>query len=151
MMKLPTFHVCFNNMAYTVVESMNEMKKADKLRRVLVANVSHDLRNPLSSIQGYMETIQMKGDDLPREELQSYLEPVLANTKKLNRMIDDLFELSKLDAENVTPNLEHISLAELVQDLVQQFSPIAEQKNIEIKTIYPGKPTCTNLRRHWLA
>lgn len=130
----------FNNMANTVVESMNEMKKADKLRRDLVANVSHDLRNPLSSIQGYMETIQMKGKNLSREELQSYLEPVLANTKKLNRMIDDLFDLSKLDAENVTPNLEHISLAELVQDLVQQFTPIAEQKNIEIKTIYPVNP-----------
>lgn len=131
---------CFNKMADTVVESMNEMKKADKLRRDLVANVSHDLRNPLSSIQGYMETIQMKGDDISREELQNYLEPVLANTKKLNRMIDDLFALSKLDAENVTPKLEQVSLAELVQDLVQQFSPIAKQKNIEIKTIYPENP-----------
>lgn len=131
---------CFNNMADTVVGSLNEIKKADKLRRNLVANVSHDLRNPLSSIQGYLETIQMKGEDLSRQELQNYLKPVLANTKKLNRMIDDLFALSKLDAENVTPNLEHISLAELVQDLVQQFTPIAEQKNIEIKTIYPENP-----------
>ncbi|MDZ7720288.1 MAG: HAMP domain-containing sensor histidine kinase [Balneolaceae bacterium] len=131
---------CFNKMADTVLESMNEMKKADKLRRDLVANVSHDLRNPLSSIQGYLETIQMKGKELSREELQNYLEPVLTNTKKLNRMIDDLFALSKLDAENVTPNLEHITLAELVQDLVQQFKPIAQQKNIEIKTIYPENP-----------
>jgi signal transduction histidine kinase len=132
--------LCFNRMADTVVESMNDMKKADKLRRDLVANVSHDLRNPLSSIQGYVETIQMKGEEITREELQRYLEPVLSNTKKLNRMIDDLFDLSKLDAENVTPNLEHISLAELVQDLVQQFTPIADQKNIEIKTIYPENP-----------
>lgn len=132
--------LCFNRMADTVVESMNDMKKADKLRRDLVANVSHDLRNPLSSIQGYVETIQMKGEEITREELQRYLEPVLSNTKKLNRMIDDLFDLSKLDAENVTPNLEDISLAELVQDLVQQFTPIAEQKNIQIKTIYPENP-----------
>ncbi|MCG2590415.1 sensor histidine kinase [Rhodohalobacter sulfatireducens] len=132
--------LCFNRMADTVVESMNDMKKADKLRRDLVANVSHDLRNPLSSIQGYVETIQMKGDEITREELQRYLEPVLSNTKKLNRMIDDLFDLSKLDAENVTPNLEDISLAELVQDLVQQFTPIADQKNIQIKTIYPENP-----------
>lgn len=132
--------LCFNRMADTVVESMNDMKKADKLRRDLVANVSHDLRNPLSSIQGYVETIQMKGEEITRDELQRYLEPVLSNTKKLNRMIDDLFDLSKLDAENVTPNLEDISLAELVQDLVQQFTPIAEQKNIRIKTIYPENP-----------
>ncbi|NBC66566.1 MAG: HAMP domain-containing protein [Bacteroidetes bacterium] len=132
--------LCFNRMADTVVESMNDMKKTDNLRRDLVANVSHDLRNPLSSIQGYVETIQMKGEEITREELQRYLEPVLSNTKKLNRMIDDLFDLSKLDAENVTPSLEEISLAELVQDLVQQFTPIAEQKNIQIKTIYPENP-----------
>lgn len=131
---------CFNTMADTVVESMNEIKKADKLRRELVANVSHDLRNPLSSIQGYLETIQLKEGDLSREELRSYIGTVLSNTQKLNRMINDLFELSKLDAENVTPTLEHISIAELVQDLVQQFKPIAEQKNVTIKTVYPDNP-----------
>lgn len=131
---------CFNNMADTVVESMNEIKKSDKLRRELVANVSHDLRNPLSSIQGYLETIQLKGDDLPKEELKNYLDTVLNNTKKLNRMINDLFDLSKLDAENVTPSLEYISMAELVQDLAQQFEPIAHQKNISIETIYPDNP-----------
>jgi len=131
---------CFNHMADTVLESMNEMKKTDKLRRDLVANVSHDLRSPLSSIQGYMETIQMKGDSISQEELQSYLDTVLANTKKLNRMIDDLFELSKLDADNVIPNLEAVSLAELVQDLAHQFTPIAKQKKIQIKTIYPENP-----------
>ena len=131
---------CFNNMADTVVESMNEIKKSDNLRRELVANVSHDLRNPLSSIQGYLETIQLKGTELSKEELQSYLDTVLSNTKKLNRMINDLFDLSKLDAENVTPTLEHISMAELVQDLVQQFKPIADQKNITIETIYPENP-----------
>jgi signal transduction histidine kinase len=131
---------CFNNMADTVVESMNEIKKADKLRRELVANVSHDLRNPLSSIQGYLETIQLKGDGISKQELQSYLNTVLGNTQKLNRMINDLFELSKLDAENVTPALEHISMAELVQDLVQQFKPIAEQKNIRIETVFPENP-----------
>lgn len=131
---------CFNNMADTVVESMNEIKKADRLRRELVANVSHDLRNPLSSIQGYLETIQLKGDNLSKDELQNYLNTVLGNTQKLNRMINDLFELSKLDAENVTPTLEHVSMAELVQDLVQQFKPIAEQKNISINTIFPENP-----------
>ena len=131
---------CFNNMADTVVESMNEIKKADRLRRELIANVSHDLRNPLSSIQGYLETIQLKQGELSDKELQSYLNVVLKNIQKLNRLINDLFELSKLDAENVTPNLEYISVAELVQDLVQQFKPIAEQKNITLLTRFPENP-----------
>lgn len=131
---------CFNRMADTVVESMEEIKKADKLRRELVANVSHDLRSPLASIQGYLETIQMRGDKASKEEMKSYLETVLGNTRKLNGMIDNLFELAKLEAEDVQPNLEPVSVAELVQDLALQLKPIADKKNITLETIFPDNP-----------
>jgi signal transduction histidine kinase len=131
---------CFNKMADTVVESMNEIKKTDKLRRELVANVSHDLRSPLASIQGYLETIDMKKENLPPEELNSYIETALKNTRMLNKMINNLFDLSKLDAKNVIPNLEYVCFAELVQDLVQVFEPIASQKNVTLKAELPENP-----------
>ena len=138
--ELSDLSACFNRMADTLVENMKEIQKNDKIRRELVANVSHDLRSPLASIQGYLETIEMKGDSITGEELRGYFQTVLGNTQKLNRLIDDLFELSKLDAEEVTPNLEDISMAELVQDLVQQFRPIAERKNLEIEARFPENP-----------
>jgi len=64
----------------------------------------------------------------------------LSNTRKLNKMIDDLFELSKLDAGNVQPNLEKVSVAELVQDLVLQFKPIAEKKGVQLEAVFPENP-----------
>jgi signal transduction histidine kinase len=131
---------CFNSMADSLLENMEELKKADNLRRELVANVSHDLRSPLTSIQGYLETIQLKGDKITEEEFNTYMQIVINNTRKLNRLIEDLFELSKLDAKNVSPNLEYISMAELIQDLVQQFKPIAESKNIDLNVVFPDNP-----------
>ena len=131
---------CFNRMADTIVENMEEVKKTDKLRRELIANVSHDLRSPLASIQGYLETIQLRGDKITKAEYKEYITTVLGNTRKLNKMIDDLFELSKLDAGNVQPNLEKVSVAELVQDLVLQFKPIAEKKGVQLEAVFPENP-----------
>lgn len=138
--ELSELSVCFNRMADTLVDNMKEIQKTDKLRRELVANVSHDLRSPIASIQGYLETIQMKGESITKEELNDYFNTVLGNTNKLKRLIDDLFELSKLDAEEVTPNLENISMAELIQDLVQQFKPIAEKKGVTLNSEFPKNP-----------
>lgn len=131
---------CFNSMADNLYHNMLEIKKSDQLRRELVANISHDLRSPLASIQGYLETIQLKGEDLTREQLTQYIETALVNTKRLNKLIGDLFDLSKLDAEKVKPILESVSVAELVQDIVLQFKPIAEKKEIELTTGFPEHP-----------
>ncbi len=138
--ELSDLSVCFNRMADTLVENMEEIKKTDKLRRELIANVSHDLRSPLASIQGYLETIQLRGDKISKTEFKKYIDTVLGNTRKLNKMIDDLFELSKLDAGNVQPNLEKVSVAELVQDLVLQLKPIADKKGVNLDAVFPENP-----------
>lgn len=131
---------CFNSMADNLYQNMLEIKKSDQLRRELVANISHDLRSPLASIHGYLETVQLKGDDLTRKQFTQYIETALGNTKRLNRLIGDLFDLSKLDAEKVKPVLESVSVAELVQDIVLQFKPIAEKKNIDLAAGFAEQP-----------
>ncbi len=130
----------FNQMADTLVANMNEIKQIDKLRRELVANVSHDLRSPLASIQGYLETILSKEPEIDPQERSKYYETVLRNTKKLGSLIEELFELSKFDARDVQPDMEPVSMAELAQDLVQQFKPIAEQKGITLQAVLPDEP-----------
>lgn len=122
----------FDHMADTILANMRELKKTDTLRRELVANVSHDLRSPLASIQGYMETIQQKDSSLSREDRNKYYETILRNTTKLNKLVADLFDLSRLDAQDVEPRLEPVSMAELAQDLVLQFSPIAKQRGVSL-------------------
>lgn len=138
--ELSELSTCFNSMAETLVQNMEEIKNADKMRRELVANVSHDLRSPLASIQGYLETIEIKGEEIEREELKEYMRTVLGNTQKLNRMIDDLFELTKLDTDNIRPELELISMAELAQDLVLQLKPIAEKKSVNLTVDFEEIP-----------
>ena len=130
----------FNQMADTLVANMDEIKQVDKLRRELIANVSHDLRSPLASIQGYLETIQQKDKTLSDEDRNRYYDIVLRNTRKLGNLIAELFELSKLDAKNVQPELEPVSIAELAQDVVAQFQLQAQDKNISLKAMLPAEP-----------
>ena len=116
----------FNEMADKIVAHIEEIKTMDDLRRDLVANVSHDLRTPLVSIHGYVETILMKDKSLSPEDREKYLKTVLQGTEKLKRLVEELFELSKLEAKQTTPTFERFSLAELVQDVVQKQKILAE-------------------------
>ncbi len=123
----------FGSMANKIGEQFERLKETDRLRRELVSNVSHDLRTPLASMHGYVETLLIKNDDLTGEERKHYLEITRKHTKRLGQLIGDLFELSKLDAESVKPNLEYFSLAELLQDISQDFELQAKQRNITLK------------------
>jgi signal transduction histidine kinase len=127
----------FNEMADTIVGHLEEVKAMDALRRDLIANVSHDLRTPLVSIHGYVETILMKSETLTDEELHRYLTTVLQSTEKLKKLVEELFELSKLEAIQTQPKLEAFSLAELVQDVTQKYQMLAGKQGIRIETSFP--------------
>ncbi len=127
----------FNRMADRIVEAFHKLKQQDKERRQLVANVSHDLRSPLASIQGYLETIMMKWETLTPEQQRQYLKITWNNTRMLNQLIEELFELSRLDARQVQPRPEPMNIAELVQDVVLKFQPQAEQKIIDLRAHWP--------------
>lgn len=127
----------FNEMADTIVRNLDELKTMDNLRRELVANVSHDLRTPLATIHGYIETLLIKADTLDKQEREKYLKTVLSSTDRLRRLVEELFELSKLEAEQITPNPEPFSISELVQDIGQKYMIIAEKKGIRFQCILP--------------
>ena len=127
----------FNHMASTIEMSVDELKKNDNLRRELIANISHDLRSPLASIQGYIETILMKEKNISPEQRKQFLETILTSVTNLNELVSELFELSKLDTMESKPKPEPFSLAELVQDVVLKFQPQAENKKISLITKIP--------------
>ena len=122
----------FVSMSGKIKEQLAQLKENDNLRRELVSNISHDLRTPLSAMQGYLETLIIKGDTLSEEERQRYLKIARRNTVRLGTLIGDLFELSKLDSASVTPQLESFSVPELVQDIAQEFQLQAEKKDIKL-------------------
>ncbi|QQS36627.1 MAG: HAMP domain-containing protein [Ignavibacteriales bacterium] len=136
--ELREFANSFNEMADTIVKNLEEIKTMDNLRRELVANVSHDLRTPLASIQGYIETIMIKKDSLSEEEQQKYLRVIFNSTERLKILVAELFELSKLEARETKPQPEAFSLAELVQDIYQKNKMLAGKRNIKIKVESPS-------------
>jgi len=74
----------------------------------------------------------LKGKSLKEEDRLEYIETALRNSERLNSLVSELFELSKLDARQIEPEIESFSLSELVQDLVLQFKPQAEEKGVEL-------------------
>ncbi|NIV97904.1 two-component sensor histidine kinase, partial [Candidatus Saccharibacteria bacterium] len=73
---------------------MENLKQADTLRRELVANVSHDLRTPLATLQGYIETLLLKNKRLSEKDRKHHLEIAIQHCQRLSNLVDELFELA---------------------------------------------------------
>jgi signal transduction histidine kinase len=129
--------IAFNRMADTLAGRLEELRRSDRMRRELIANVSHDLRSPIALIRGYLETLQLKGDAVSAEEREQYLDVALQNAQRLGEHVDALFALSKLDTQQVEPEPEPFSLAELAHDLVMQFQPRAEEQGVRLEVDLP--------------
>ena len=122
----------FDLMARRIVAQLDLLKHKDAQRRQLVAQVSHDLRTPLASIQGYLEALRMKHETLEAEERGRFLAVALSETHRLGRQVEELFELAALDAREKQPDIEPFVMAELLYDVVQKHRPAAERAGVEL-------------------
>lgn len=122
----------FGHMAKHIITQLNELNRKDALRRELVAQVSHDLRTPLASLHGYLETLQIKAKTLTYQKRSEYLSIALRHSQQLTRLVEDLFELAKLEAKETQPHSEPFSIAELVQDVLQEFQLKAQGKGVQL-------------------
>jgi signal transduction histidine kinase len=123
----------FREMAARIEAQMAELKASDKMRRELVANVSHDLRTPLATLQGYIETLLIKENQYTPEERRHYLDIAIRHCRRLNTLVTELLELARLESARMDLSLEPFDLRELIQDICQKFSLTAEQKKIELR------------------
>lgn len=125
-----------NAMAERIARQVRHLQEVDSQRRELVANVSHDLRTPLASLQGYLETLRLKAAELDESERRRYLEVAHRHCRHLGRLVEELFDLARLDANEVQPVLEPFSLQDLVQDVVQKFELRARQREVTLQAEY---------------
>ncbi len=120
------------NRAAQLAAQLHELKHKDQARRELVATVSHDLRNPLTTLHGFLETLQLKAGRLPELEQQHFLQVALRQSEKVSRLAQELFELAKLECDETCLNLEAFCMAELIQDVVQKFQLSAQRKSVQL-------------------
>ncbi|CAN0370527.1 unnamed protein product, partial [Phaeothamnion confervicola] len=130
----------FREMSIRMADQLRELTHNDALRRELVANVSHDLKTPLASLQGYVDTLLLKDAALSDEERRHYLLVASRSGERLAKLIGDLIELAKLDAREVQLSREAFSVAELMQDVLQKFQLKAEQTRITLTVNLPANP-----------
>lgn len=129
--------VTFEQMSERITQQISQVQSADASRRELVASVSHDLRTPLASLQGYLETLLIKESTLSPEEKHQYLELATLHCQRLGRLVADLFELTILEAQETPLHVEPFSLGELTQDVTQNFRLEAGRKRISLEVDIP--------------
>lgn len=122
----------FAEMAERIVRQIRELREADHLRRELVTHVSHDLRTPLTSLQGYLETLSLKEAGLSPEERKEYLRTALAHCRRLSTLVSELFELAMLDSPDIEIRKETFSLGDLAQDVLQKFRLDADERKVRL-------------------
>jgi len=124
----------FNEMADILTENVKKLEEVEVLRKELVANISHDLRTPISIVQGYVETLLIKGDRLSPEESRRYLSTIYESSQRLEKLVNELFELSKLEAKQVKLVKEAFFISELVSDISNRYQLMAKDKRIVLDT-----------------
>jgi len=131
----------YNHMANDIEESIEKIKSIDNFRRELIANISHDIRTPLTVINGYAETLLFKADQLSQEQREEYFGFINESTKRATGLLNQMIELSKLENSQLEVVKEPFPLDELVGDLVARYKVILEKKGINIKYDRPENST----------
>jgi len=121
----------YAHMSKRIREQVEYLERTDEDRREFVASVSHDLRTPLASLQGYLELLdgEHQLDDVARAE---YLTVARRRALHLSHLVEQLFDLAKLEGGDILPRPEHFNLAELTQDVLQGLRPRAAQHGIKL-------------------
>lgn len=111
--------------------ALNEKVKNEKLKTELISNVSHDLKTPLTSIINYVNILN--GDNITEEERRYYLSILDKNSKRLKSLIEDLFEISKLNSGKMTIEKNKIDIIAFIYQSIGEYSNLYEEKNIDFK------------------
>ncbi|SNR15709.1 sensor histidine kinase [Tenacibaculum jejuense] len=126
----------FNTMADTISENIEEIKSVNDFKKELIANISHDLRTPMTVIRGYAETLTEKEIVISDDNKEEFLKIIEKSTLTLSNLVDQLYEYSNLDAKQLKLNKTVFSLNKLIHDIIRSYCVIAMRKKIKVERAY---------------
>ena len=103
-----------------VFHDITELRKLENTRREFVANVSHELRTPLASIKGYVETL-LENNDTDTASMREFLGIIMKHTQRLDNLIKDVLELSKLDSNDLKIELHRVDIHPCIEDIFSHY------------------------------
>lgn len=120
-----------------LAESLNyasrELAKTDHLQKELISNISHDLRTPLTMIKGYGEVMR----DIPGENTPENIQIIIDETSRLSELVNDMLDLSRIQAGTRTPEIQRFSLTATVRDTMRRYERLMMQEGYRIEFIAP--------------
>lgn len=121
-----------------VFHDITELRKLENTRREFVANVSHELRTPLASIKGYVETL-LGNNSLRHEDTQEFLSIIMKHSQKLDNLIKDILELSRLDSHDLTIELHNLDIQPCIENIFSHYSEHCAGKNQTLELDIPHR------------
>lgn len=127
--------LAFNKMADMLSDNIHRLTRSVKERKDFIINISHELKTPLAIARGYTESLSIKNvnHELSKSEQEEYIQIILDKIQQVDIMVNQLFELSKLDTADFNPVKEPFVLSEIVQETVNNFQWKALQKQAVLK------------------
>ncbi len=130
----------FNRMAERLNDVIAQLKQSEEYRKQLVANISHDLRTPMASLRGHVETLTLHLEDLSQEKREHALNTIATNTDNLEALIERLFELTYLESGRVEYRREAFSIVELAYEIMTRCESHADKRRISLHCDVEGEP-----------
>ena len=121
-----------NGGAVVALFDLTPIRKLEAVRRDFVANVSHELRTPLTIISGFAETLQDR--DMPPEMRAEFARTIFSNTQRMQRIVDDLLDLSRIETGHWRPRPEAIRIADLAAEVFGRVAASAKAKGVTLDT-----------------
>lgn len=129
-----------NKMSSDIRKLMDKEREAERTKNELITNVAHDLRTPLTSIIGYLELLA-GNTQIPQEMQHKYIEIAYSESRRLEKLIEDLFGFTKLNYGKIAMHIGQIDIVKLLEQLLEEAYPNFEEKNLsyDLQSNVPAK------------
>jgi len=122
----------FNSMAGRIESMVEKLRQNEQFQRQLIANVSHDLRTPMASMRGYVETLLMDGGKVDGTQQERYLKIINGNLDHLDRLVEHMLVLSRFDSGQTNFQMESFPITELADGILVRFEGLATELGVTL-------------------